>query len=173
MSDNVTGRQQTPVPENLDEDLPGFARAFSAEDRSLNHAYTTRLILFFMMVKRDVIETIGGFDEGFGMWGFEDDDYSVRARCAGYRLRIAKDCFIRHLGSQTSRTAKLDYTQLLLENFEYFKRKWELPADLPYGPIDFLSLGNLPFDPERDISPIEPKLDRALIGRLKLLVTAA
>ena len=173
MSDNVTGLQQTQVPEDLDEDLAGFARAFSNEVRPLNHAYTTRLILFFMMVRREVIDKIGGFDEGFGMWGFEDDDYSVRARCAGYRLRIAMDCFIRHLGSQTSRTARLDYTQLLLENFEYFKKKWGLPQDLPYGPVDFLSLGRQAFNVDRDVSPIEKKLDESLVKKLKLLVTAA
>jgi GT2 family glycosyltransferase len=126
-----------------------------------------------MMVKREVIDTLGGFDENFGMWGFEDDDYSVRARCAGYRLRIARDCFIRHLGSQTAKTANLDYTRLLLENFEYFKKKWGLPPEQLYGPIDFETLGKQAFDAERDVSEIVKTLANTAPSELKLLVTAA
>ena len=51
-------------------------------------------------------------------------------------MRIAGDCFIRHIGSQTSKTANLDYDALLLKNWEVFKAKWNLPMDQPYGPYD-------------------------------------
>ena len=46
---------------------------------------------------RDVIETIGLFDEQFGLGCFEDDDYCLRALRAGYRLLIAHDSFVREL----------------------------------------------------------------------------
>jgi len=34
-------------------------------------------------------ERIGGFDERFSPWGFEDDDFSLRVHLAGYRARLA------------------------------------------------------------------------------------
>ena len=97
-----------------------------------------------------MVEQVGGIDESFGRWGFEDNDWALRARIAGWKLRLAQDVFIRHLGSRTARSANLDYGRFLLENWEVFKRKWGLDPALPYGtPIDVDALARQPFDPTR------------------------
>jgi hypothetical protein len=85
-----------------------------------------------MLVRRTVVDTIGGFDEAFGKWGFEDDDFTLRAKLAGFHLRVARDCFIRHVGSQTAHTAKINYQTLLLKNWGVFKNKWDIGA-VAYG----------------------------------------
>ncbi len=109
------------------------------------------------MVHRDVIDKIGGMDEGYGLWGFEDDDFCLRAAVGGFRQRIARDCFIQHLGSRTSKTAKLDYHALLQENWEVFKQRWDLPADLPYGStVNLEELAGRPFERERHYCSYEP-----------------
>jgi N-acetylglucosaminyl-diphospho-decaprenol L-rhamnosyltransferase len=50
------------------------------------------------MIRRDVFESLGGFDERFFMV-YEDVDLSYRARLAGHRCWYAADAVVRHVGS--------------------------------------------------------------------------
>ncbi|MES2643976.1 MAG: glycosyltransferase [Myxococcota bacterium] len=149
VSDYVVDSQKAARLPHAAEALDDYAAALHTEQRG-RHAYTSQLILFFILARREVIERIGGIDEVYGRWGFEDNDWSLRARLAGYRLRIARDCFIRHLGSRTSKTANIDYRSLLLENWEVFKRKWGLDPALPYGKLPLEGVLARGFDPARD-----------------------
>ncbi|MSR75871.1 MAG: glycosyltransferase [Planctomycetes bacterium] len=150
MSDYVSGGQKSNLLPGKQTTLDAFSTSFHTA-RKGEHAYTSRLILFFMLCRREVINQIGGIDERYGRWGFEDDDYCIRARRAGWQLRIAKDCFVRHLGSRTSKTANIDYNKLLLENWEVFKRKWNIDPALAYGTqVDLNTLLVKPFDPVLD-----------------------
>jgi hypothetical protein len=45
-----------------------------------------------MLVKKEVIDKIGGLDERFGMGGNDDLDYSIRIKEAGYRLKVGCIC---------------------------------------------------------------------------------
>lgn len=51
---------------------------------------------FCMLVKREVIERIGHLDEQFGIGGYDDTDYSMRAHLAGYRCVAIKDSYVYH-----------------------------------------------------------------------------
>ncbi|MEL6343801.1 MAG: glycosyltransferase, partial [Myxococcota bacterium] len=135
MSDYVIGPQKVDPMPPAQVALDDYATAFTRQ-RTGQHIYTRRLILFFIMARREVFDQIGGIDEGYGRWGFEDDDLCVRVNLAGYRMRVAGDCFIRHLGSQTARTARINYDELLQKNWQVFKNKWGLDPALPYGPYD-------------------------------------
>jgi GT2 family glycosyltransferase len=52
------------------------------------------------VIRRDVFEALGGFDEQFFMV-YEDVDLSYRLRLAGYRCWYAADAVVRHAGSGT------------------------------------------------------------------------
>lgn len=92
-----------------------------------------RVVGFCMLIKKEVVDRIGGLDARYGLGNFEDDDFSLRAVLAGYGSCIAKDCFIHHFGNRTFRSANLDYEASLKKNWEIFKHKWNLSEDLPYG----------------------------------------
>lgn len=109
-----------------------FAKQWSAEHIGQTIEFT-RVVGFCLLVKRDVIDRIGGLDEQFGSGNFEDDDFCLRAAAAGYKARIAQDVFIHHTGSQTFKGAGINYEQSLERNWKLFKTKWKLPQDLPYG----------------------------------------
>jgi GT2 family glycosyltransferase len=51
-----------------------------------------------MIIRGEVFEKIGGFDEIFDMF-FEDNDLCRRARLAGYKIGVAPDSRYHHLGS--------------------------------------------------------------------------
>lgn len=63
----------------------------------------------------------------------EDDDYSRRARAAGYRLVCAEDAFVHHFGETSF--GKLvptgRYGEILEENKRRFEEKWGEPWE-PY-----------------------------------------
>ena len=79
------------------------------------------LVGFCLCVKTSVVKEIGLLDEqfGFGMW--EDNDYCLRIRNAGYRMYMVTTSLIYHYGSQTIQD--FDAGQLLLENQYKFYAK--------------------------------------------------
>lgn len=89
---------------------------------------TERAIGFCLCVDRRVIDAIGGFDERFAVGNFEDDDFCIRVRGAGYEIYVADDCFIHHFGSQSFIANKVDYMSTMQSNWSKFAQKWG------YGP---------------------------------------
>ncbi|MCD4813444.1 glycosyltransferase [bacterium] len=135
MTNYASAPQHVPKPEyHLDslEGLDAFSTSYGAEHTGQAHPYW-RLVGFCMLMKRDVIDTIGGLDHRFGLGNFEDDDFTLRAAIAGFSSWIAEDCYVHHFGSRTFVDTKIDYQASLRQNWEIFKRKWRIPSDLPYG----------------------------------------
>jgi len=145
-------------PDSLSE-LNHFAR-----DYAIKHFQEIKPVFrvtgFCMLIKKTVIEKIGGLDERYGLGNFEDDDFSIRAKLAGFQSWIAGDCFVHHFGSRTFKGAGIDYHQSLQENWEIFKKKWEMPRTLPYGSYNLSHLGRQSFNPEKDLLPITTKEKR-------------
>lgn len=131
-SNYVAGYQlvkNVPYGEDM-EAMQEFAKSWGKKNLG-NWEEVLRVIGFCMLVKREVIEKIGGFDPQFGLGNFEDDDFCIRAQIAGFRIKIAHDVFVHHFGSKTFQSERIDYRKLMLSNWEKFKRKWVLPRDLP------------------------------------------
>ena len=86
---------------------------------------------FCLLIKRCVIDAVGGLDERFGLGFFDDDDLSLRARRAGFELAVALDLFVHHFGSRTFAGSGIDAGALLGENQARFEAKWGLIAPGP------------------------------------------
>jgi len=65
-----------------------------------------RCDFFTVAVRRDVWLKLGGLDTAFGLGYYEDFDFSLRLRAAGYEQMITEDVFILHLGSATFQGSK-------------------------------------------------------------------
>jgi GT2 family glycosyltransferase/SAM-dependent methyltransferase/tetratricopeptide (TPR) repeat protein len=131
VSNSVSGPQLVASADyaNLDE-LPKFAAQWSAAHTGQS-SEAGRLVGFCLLLRKAVVERIGGLDPQFGSGNFEDDDLCLRAGLAGFKLRIALDSFVHHTGGQTFKGAKIDYRASLERNWELFKSKWGLPKDAP------------------------------------------
>lgn len=123
----IGGEQLVQVPyENL-EDMWKFAAAYNVPDQA-RWRETDRLVGFCLLMRREVLEDTGFFDEGYRVGNFEDDDWGIRLRIFGRRLMIAGDAFIHHFGSVSMKS--LDEKKLLKvneDNESYFNRKWGNP----------------------------------------------
>jgi GT2 family glycosyltransferase len=128
-SNRVAGPQMIEHPgySNLEE-LPDFARTWSARNAGKSR-HVGRVIGFCLLARKSVIEAVGGLDERFGSGNFEDDDFCLRARLAGFESCIADDSFVHHVGSQTFQGARIDYRAAMQANWGLFKEKWGIPAD--------------------------------------------
>ncbi|SFA97064.1 glycosyltransferase family 2 protein [Clostridium frigidicarnis] len=85
-----------------------------------------RLIGFCMLIKREVLDRVGLLDERFSPGNFEDDDYSLRIRKAGYRLMLCKDVYIHHFGSVSFGKGREKLNELLQTNYNKFQEKWNI-----------------------------------------------
>lgn len=82
------------------------------------------LAFFCVMIKRAVLDKVGLLDENFGLGWFEDDDYTLRVRHAGYKLLIADDVLIHHEHSASfNKLSQENKDVLFLKNKLYFEKK--------------------------------------------------
>lgn len=114
------------------QEMMEFAEKYNKSNSSLWEE-RVRLVGFCMLIKREVVDKIGLLDEIFTPGNFEDDDYSLRIRNAGYKLILCKDSFIHHFGSASFNKNNQKYAELLNTNRRKFRKKWGID---PYSIID-------------------------------------
>ena len=160
MSNYVSGPQLVKEVTYKKTSLSGlskFSKAFARKHAGQTMPYW-RVVGFCMLIKREVIDKIGGLDGRFGLGNFEDDDFSLRAALAGFESWIVKDCFVHHFGSRTFAGAKIDFRESLHKNWEIFKEKWGIPADVAYGAsYDMGAVVKNGFIPEKHYCPLSDK----------------
>lgn len=96
---NAAGNEQCIYTQanNMEEIVSeGLLYASSGEHETLP-AY--RLDFFCVAIPSHVFKLVGWLDEDFGRGYYEDLDYSLRVKTAGYRLGVAEDTFVYHRGS--------------------------------------------------------------------------
>ncbi|MDT8899721.1 glycosyltransferase [Anaeroselena agilis] len=105
------------------EEMINFARRNNHSDPE-HWEDRGRLVGYCMLIKTEVIKKVGLLDELFSPGNYEDDDYSLRIRKAGYRLVLCRDTFIHHFGSISFGEQTSQYNMLLETNKQKFISKW-------------------------------------------------
>lgn len=78
----------------------------------------------FILMKRNVLDAIGGLDESFGQGNYDDVDFCKRAKLNGFRISLAQDCFIHHFCHTTFNAMNISVASLMEKNKKYFEEKW-------------------------------------------------
>ncbi|MBL0883443.1 MAG: glycosyltransferase family 2 protein [Chitinophagaceae bacterium] len=76
----------------------------------------------FMMVRKNILDTLGGFDTDYFMYG-EDIDLSLRIAKAGYTLQYLAQPAIVHYKGQSSKQRRLFHTAIFFEAMKIFVQK--------------------------------------------------
>ncbi|MEO5500231.1 MAG: glycosyltransferase, partial [Ginsengibacter sp.] len=112
--------------------LTGFASVFPHSrifskyhlgylDNNLNHQVDV-LAGAFIMVPRKIIEKVGGFDEGFFMYG-EDVDLSYRIQKAGFKNYYFAESTIIHFKGESTKKGSLNYVKMFYSAMSIFVKK--------------------------------------------------
>ncbi|MCP4640167.1 MAG: glycosyltransferase [bacterium] len=128
----ASGPQQIECPEFASlEEISAHADTI-AEEKAAQTTFTDRVIAFCVLLRDRTVSDVGTFDEGFGIGNYEDDDYCIRIRQAGYRIAIAHDCFVFHYGSRTFVGMGYDqdsWGDLMSQNQERLFTKWGVETE--------------------------------------------
>ncbi|HEX7155548.1 MAG TPA: glycosyltransferase [Thermoanaerobaculia bacterium] len=112
------------VPYTSIEEMHPFAERYMREHDGIR--FDIRVAAMYCVgMRRDVYERLGPLDEEFGLGMFEDDDYSHRARLAGFRVVCMEDVFVHHIGQASfKRLDPAAYDALWKKNQAHFESKW-------------------------------------------------
>lgn len=79
---------------------------------------------FAVLARREVIERVGGFDEGFNPYGWEEVDWSLRVRQAGYTIQYVPGAIAEHAGGTMGRGHRVEaYERRRYANFVRLMRR--------------------------------------------------
>lgn len=130
MAGPVTNRCGNEAQIDVNYATYGEFREFAARRERLGPEQACELPalnMFCAALRRDVFEEVGPLDERFGIGLFEDEDYSLRLRRAGYRLLCAEHIFVHHFGQASigKLAESRDYGCLFHANRKQFEDKWQ------------------------------------------------
>lgn len=90
-------------------------------DENKNHEVDV-LAGAFMLIKRNVLELTGGFDEAFFMYG-EDIDLSYRIQKAGFKNYYFSETQITHFKGESTKKGSLNYIKMFYGAMSIFVNK--------------------------------------------------
>lgn len=136
VSNNVNGAQQVDIGQfSTVSEMHYRAEAWQREHRN-SGTQAVQVRGLFVLIHPDCLKQVGGFDPCFGLGNFEDDDYNLRTRLAGFTNWIADGAFLFHHGSQTFKSLNVDYSANIARNSEIFARKWGLDSSDQWVQLD-------------------------------------
>lgn len=116
---DITGARQLKArPRDIDVFGSLWSMAHRGEWREVH-----RLTGFCFVLKRRAFESVGLLDERFGLGCYEDYDYCLRLRQAGFRLAVARDSFVYHHEHASFKTSA-DHSFMVERNRQVFIDKW-------------------------------------------------
>ncbi|HEY3840385.1 MAG TPA: glycosyltransferase [Bryobacteraceae bacterium] len=84
---------------------------------------TRRLFFFCVMIRRSLWDSLSGLDEAYQVGTYEDDDFCLRARLAGWSMAVAPGVFVWNDASRTFEENRIDREEWLFRNETVFLEK--------------------------------------------------
>lgn len=133
--------QQITLPHKTMEELQEAAARYNVSNPALWEE-RLKLLTYAALYRTEILRRIGGLDEDFNPGCYDDDAVSFSIRRMGYKILLAKDTFIHHVGNLTFCKEYEKDGSLMRRNRGLFIRKFG--AD-PYaaGLIDYSVLNLL------------------------------
>jgi GT2 family glycosyltransferase/glycosyltransferase involved in cell wall biosynthesis len=97
--------------------------AESIRDRLGVRTEPQRLVFFCVMLRRALWLQLAGLDESYRTGNYEDDDFCLRVRMAGYRMAVIPGAFVFHHERKTFDCNRLNHGEWLARNQALFAEK--------------------------------------------------
>lgn len=124
LTNATVGKQRIEVPYSADnlEEMQRFASKI-AEGKGKPWR-TLRLVAFCVLIRRELFEEIGALDSGFSIGNYEDDDFNIRALCAGKKAYICRNSFVHHFMNISFHQKEIEREKIMERNKRYLEQKW-------------------------------------------------
>jgi O-antigen biosynthesis protein len=172
----ASGLQNVGVTFNSTEEMKRYARNFMIQHRE-QIIFLDRIIGACMVIRRKVIETVGGNDLWFGIGNYDDDDWTLRIRMTGFKIALVGSSFVHHIGSVSFNKDPNTFNNVLITNYLKFIKKWNVPVFDPT--IKEKLITETAFRHDQHFCPIKMEQykvpiekSRAIQDRLKILFVA-
>jgi GT2 family glycosyltransferase len=129
-------------------DLVAFSQAWAVNHRG-EVAVFKPLSGVCLVLRRQVLDRIGGLDPAFRTGIHADDDFCLRAFRADFRMAIVFSAFVHHHGAATFRHLGIDRKLAAAEAARIFSAKWGILRNGQIPPA-IQALADEPFDEARD-----------------------
>ncbi len=125
-SNGVSGHQLVEDVSYRGDDVTAIGEFAEARRRAYRGSTSecARLVGFCLAVRAETFRAVEGFDEGYLIGGFEDDDLCMKLRTAGFRLIVAHGSFVHHAAHVTFDVNGVDWGHQQRENKRRFAEKW-------------------------------------------------
>lgn len=163
VSNAAGGTQGISVNYKTEEEIHTWATSHHQLNKN-NYTMEARLVGLCLLITRKLFDSIGYFDERFlgGMW--EDNDYSLRARLAGFKLVCDRSTMLHHFFHKSFQGNKLNSSELFHSNKNRYYDKWSSDESI----YERLAVANAK---ARGITDIESL--RQADGRIKKFIVGA
>lgn len=123
LTNATVGKQKIEVPYGDDmEQMQHFANAIATS--GAEGWRTLRLVGFCMLIRKVLFDEIGLFDTRYAIGNYEDDDFNIRALCAGKKSYICRNSFIHHFMSISFGQKDIQREQIMMNNKLLLENKW-------------------------------------------------
>jgi lipopolysaccharide biosynthesis protein/radical SAM superfamily enzyme YgiQ (UPF0313 family)/GT2 family glycosyltransferase len=113
------------VPYGSDmEEMQAYALDFAAGSSGETDV-TMGLGGFCLLIRKELLDIVGGLDERYIDGNFKVDDLCLRSFIAGYRNVLAGDVFVHNYGGMASQGKGMDSRAALKGDLRYFCDKWK------------------------------------------------
>lgn len=141
MANYAGNRQQLDVEFDSTEEYVNFGENLEVPEAD-RYLEKTRLNGFAMLIRRHIWDKIGGFDEDFAPGYYEDDALSIEILKLGYRLVLARDSFIYHVGSASfvktgTNSLSYEHHKLFIEKYHFDILDYVYPCGAVISQIPF------------------------------------
>ncbi|MBN1288259.1 MAG: glycosyltransferase [Actinobacteria bacterium] len=114
-----------PVPSFWGQEYPGNEKDIGQYSASQE---VEGVIFACAYIKREVINNIGPLDEDYFAY-YEDTDYCLKAREAGYRVFCCGEATVKHLENASTDVNRMDFSSTFKRSRETFMDKWKCYYD--------------------------------------------
>ncbi|TWX40259.1 glycosyltransferase family 2 protein [Frigoribacterium sp. ACAM 257] len=116
---------------------------------------------FCFLVRRELIDAHGFFDETFSPGYGEENDFCLRMDLVGYRSVLANRALVFHTGSTSfsgdrGRSLRFAHEKILVERYPFYVGALQLYRDSGRDPVDFFADTFAPGDALRRIAVLLP-----------------
>lgn len=119
---------------------------------------------FCMLIKREVINKTGNFDEGFTSIDIQSVDFCMRVVSKGYRVMLCKDSFVYCYQSTLLKKSQIKLSDTLESDKRRFREKWDFDYELcNLSTPELIELVNESADKKMNILEFNCKLGNNLL----------